>query len=94
MNDEERLLHWEEAVRRAEKRLEGVSKTNRKMEYWRSVAPYRDIVRNLLVQAHIPICWGAAQCVEIALQKCLAGKHDCCLKPDTCFMCSEEAFEV
>jgi hypothetical protein len=88
MTGDEWIKHWEDAVKRAEEKLEQVPASYQELGYWRDVVPYKHILRSVRLRADVPICWGAADCVEYPLEECAAKKHESCAKhQDSCFMC-------
>lgn len=84
--------YWEDALKRAEKNLESIPQTYKEIEYWRGVVPYKHILRSVRLRADLPICWGAADCVENPTKQCVEKKHDTCGEHQaTCFLCKAEA---
>jgi hypothetical protein len=87
VNTEQQLIYWGELLKRAEDQYEFLPDA-----YWREIAPYKHMLRVIRLRAGIPICWGAADCLEKADIKCSAGKHETCGDHSgTCLLCKGEA---
>ena len=89
MNTEQQLIYWGELLKRAEDLYEFLPDA-----YWREIAPYKNMLRQIRLRAGIPICWGAADCLEKADVKCSAGEHETCGDhSSTCWLCKGEAIK-
>jgi hypothetical protein len=82
---------WEEVAERKErewKELWGNNQTTGPLVYWRDVVPYKSLVRAARLQADEAICWGAMDCLNRPLTKCVAQKHETCNEhAGVCFLC-------
>jgi len=88
MSEDWKLAFWERELAKAEERFKVAPATLKELQYWNDVAIHKSILRTVRLDAHLPICWGAVDCVETPLQKCKAGKHETCEQHrDTCLHC-------
>lgn len=91
MNTDDQVRFWEGELKKAEERWKDVPAPSYEIHYWRDIVPYRHLVRMVRLKADLPVCWGAADCVKYAYQKCAAGKHETCADHcASCLRCREE----
>lgn len=88
---DELISYYEGLVRAADARLAELPESLRSRAYYDMGAfQYRGILRELRLKADIPICWGAADCVEYPKTRCQSLQHETCVKhAGSCFLCVE-----
>jgi hypothetical protein len=89
---QERLLrYYAEIVASHDKEREAGSVSKDAFRYWQEHVLYRYILRMLRLENGLPVCHGAADCVEMKVVKCINGKHTTCKDhAKSCYICEAE----
>lgn len=90
-HQEHLLRYYEAIVATHDKEREAGSIPKDAFRYWQEHVPYRHILRMIRLEYGLPVCHGAADCVETKVAKCMNGKHSTCKDhAKSCYLCKAE----